>query len=77
MQFFFQESITKEDILKGDIPRTPFLAFIVPFGKTIHDAETYYVVVEGQVKLFRLILLLKNYKILLVFLGLNANLTKI
>jgi hypothetical protein len=40
------ESITKEDILKGDIPRTPFLAFIVPFGKTIHDAETFYVVVE-------------------------------
>jgi hypothetical protein len=38
------ESITKEDILKGDIPRTPFLAFIVPFGKTIHDAETFYVV---------------------------------
>jgi hypothetical protein len=21
----------------------------VPFGKTIHDAETFYVVVEGQV----------------------------
>ena len=42
---FFQESITKEDILKGDIPRTPFLDFIVPFGKTIHDAETFYVVV--------------------------------
>jgi hypothetical protein len=32
-----------------DIPRTPFLAFIVPFGKTIHDAETFCVVVEGQV----------------------------
>jgi hypothetical protein len=32
-----------------DIPRTPFLAFIVPFGKTIHDAETFYAVVEGQV----------------------------
>jgi hypothetical protein len=32
-----------------DIPRTPFLAFVVPFGKTIHDAETFYVVVEGQV----------------------------
>jgi hypothetical protein len=31
------------------LPRTPFLAFIVPFGKTIHDAETFYVVVEGQV----------------------------
>ena len=46
---FFQESITKEDILKGDIPRTPFLAFIVPFGKTIHDAESFYVDVEGQV----------------------------
>jgi hypothetical protein len=42
--FFFQESITKEDILKGDIPRTPFLAIIVPVGKTIHDAETFYVV---------------------------------
>jgi hypothetical protein len=27
---------------------TPFLA-IVPVGKTIHDAETFYVVVEGQV----------------------------
>jgi hypothetical protein len=37
------------NILKGDIPRTPFLAFIVPFGKTIHDSETFYVVVEGQV----------------------------
>ena len=47
--FFFQESITKEDILKGNIPRTPFLAIIVPVGKTIHDAETFYVVVEGQV----------------------------
>jgi hypothetical protein len=49
---FFQESITKEDILKGDIPRTPLLqilAIIVPVGKTIHDAETFYVVVEGQV----------------------------
>jgi len=45
---FFQESIAKEDILKGDIPRTPFLAIIVPVGKTIHDAETFYVVVEGQ-----------------------------
>jgi hypothetical protein len=31
------------------IPRTPFLAIIVPVGKTIHDAETFYVVVEGQV----------------------------
>jgi hypothetical protein len=49
LSVFFQQSITKEDILKGDIPRTPFLAIIVPFGKTIHDAETFYVVVEGQV----------------------------
>ena len=46
--FFFQESITKEDILKGDIPRTPFLAIML-VGKTIHDAEKLYVVVEGQV----------------------------
>jgi hypothetical protein len=29
---FIQESITKEDILKGDIPRTPFLAIIVRVG---------------------------------------------